>query len=123
MRAFVRIATDELALQGPLSTCLRVVADHLAAPARTTLDRIALIDRDRAPGNHAFDCDEFLQLILSAYALLGDPPAALRKARRVPDGPLPAAERIGVLVSWVRERRAGASSVIYDLWSSTSTYD
>lgn len=124
MRAYVCIVgdapdTDQLELHGPLAGCLGVVADHLAGRARATFDRIATVDRDRARGQHVFDCEELLHLIATAHALLVEPPPTVRRIRRVPDGPLPAAERIGVLLVWLRERRH-AERVAYDLWKRSA---
>jgi hypothetical protein len=121
MRAFIRIAgldaaPDELELHGPLTGCIGVVADHLGGRARATFDRIATLDRDRARGEHAFDCEELLHLIATAHALLVEPPRAVRRHRRVPTGPLPSAERIGLVVVWLRSRRDRAEQVAYDLW-------
>jgi hypothetical protein len=121
MRAFVRCGDAELALHGPLATCIGVIAQHLAGRARETLDRIARIDRERAPGTHTFERDDFMNLVGAAHMLLCDPPQAVRRVRRVAEGPLPAAERIGALLAWLRERTDDV--VIYDLWRSTSLGD
>jgi hypothetical protein len=120
VRAYVSIGTDVHELHGPLATCLRCIAEHLPGSTRETLARIALLDRDRTPGKHAFACGEFFELVAAAHGLLADPPVVVRKARRVPEGPMPAAERIGVLVAWLRDRR-GHPTVVYDLYSSTSS--
>lgn len=119
MRAFVRCGELELALHGPLAACLGVVADLLDARSRTTLDRIALIDRERAPGHHRFERIELLHLAATAHALLVSPPDRVRRLRRVMTGPLPTAERIGTLVTWLRDQCGDA--VVYDLWTSSTT--
>ena len=116
MKAYVRCGDVELALHGPLATTLGVVADHLPSRARATLDRIALIDRERTPGKHDFSRDEMLELVTSAHALLAEPPLPIRRVRRVMTGPLPSAERVAVLASWLREQCG--DGVVYDLWSS-----
>ena len=54
MRAFLRIGDDELVLRGPLAASLVGIAEFVPQRCRTTLDRIARIDRERASGGHAF---------------------------------------------------------------------
>ena len=105
-------------LHRPLAATLAAVADHLPGAARATLDRIARLDRERTPGTHAFEYLELVELIGCAYALLRDPPDPIRRTRRVPRGALPAAERVGILLDWLRERPCEA--VVYDLWGSTA---
>lgn len=119
MRAFVRIDLREHVLHGPLATCFGCVADHLGGRARETFERIARIDRERAPGTHVFDYADFVQLVGAAHMLLSEPPPVVRRARRVLAGPLPAAERIGLLLAWLHE--GGGDHVVYDLWQSHSS--
>jgi hypothetical protein len=116
MRAFLRANRDEHALHGPLTACLAVVADHLGGPSRSTFDRMAKLDRERTPGEHVFDRRELLEMVAMAHALLAAPPDKLRRLRRVPEGPLPTAERIGLLRDWLQA--CCESVVIYDLWRS-----
>ncbi|MBA2543691.1 MAG: hypothetical protein H0V17_28875 [Deltaproteobacteria bacterium] len=118
MKAFMRAAGgDEHALHGPLATSLGVVADHLGGRTRGTYDRIAKLDRERTPGEHAFDRVELLELMIGAHTLLCDPPEPVRKLRRLAAGPHPAARQIGELCDWLRACRD--AEVIYDLWRST----
>jgi hypothetical protein len=117
VRAYVRCGDLELVLHGPLAPVLGAVAELLDHRARTTLARIALIDRERAPGCHAFDRGELLHLVASAHALLADPPAQVRRVRRVMTGPLPAADKIGELAVWLAAR---SGDVVYDLWAHSS---
>jgi hypothetical protein len=125
MRAFLRAKregqVDEHALHGPLTGCLAVVADHLGGSTRTTFDKMAKLDRERTPGEHAFDRRELLELVAMAHALLAAPPDKLRRLRRVPEGPLPTAERIGLLRDWLQV--CCESVVIYDLWRSVRESD
>ncbi|MEO8706901.1 MAG: hypothetical protein ABI867_43140 [Kofleriaceae bacterium] len=120
MRAFIRIDLEVHELHGPLAKSLDCVAAHLPGATRDTLERLARLDRERTPGEHPFSCLELLELVAAAHGLLADPPVAVRKARRVPEGPMPAADRIGELCSWLRERRRHGDAV-YDLYSSTSS--
>jgi hypothetical protein len=114
MRAALRCGGAELELHGPIATTLAVIAGHLGARPKATLDRIARIDRERAPGDHRFERDELLALASAAHALLVDPPSPVRRARRLPDGPHPAAERVAALASWLHAQVG--DTVIYDLW-------
>ena len=124
MRAFLSVvATDgvaEIELTGPLAKMLDPVAAHLASTAKRTLDAIARIDRERARGKHELAFADLLELVAAAHALLSDPPSAVRKFRRIPDGvPHPNTEPVGNVLVWLRERRACAC-VHYDLWSSST---
>ncbi len=47
------------------------------------------------------------------------PPEKVRRMRRVPEGPLPTAGRIGLLRDWLTERPE--QEVTYDLWRSLAT--
>ena len=113
----MRADNDEHALHGPLASCLGVVAEHLGGRSRGTYDRIAKLDRERTPGEHAFDRHELLELLVTAHGLLCDPPSSVRKARRLAAGAHPAATRIGELCDWLRA--CSDAEVIYDLWRST----
>jgi hypothetical protein len=119
VRAYVRISDVEHELHGPLATTLGSVADHLGGRARETFERIARIDRERAPGTHVFAHAEFVELVGAAHQLLCDPPMIVRRTRRVFAGALPAAERVGALLVWLRAHsRSHADEVVYDLWRS-----
>lgn len=122
MFAFVSIVlpdgnVDELQLKGPLASRLLVVADHLGGLAKKTLDRIALLDRERTRGRHEFAATELIELITAAHALLADPPVEIRRSRKLPDGPHPHADHIAPLLAWLVERR-DCPCVHYDLWAS-----
>jgi hypothetical protein len=117
MRAFVRAGQIEHALDRPLCMTLTSVAELLGGRPRATFDRIARLDRERTPGEHAFERIELLELVAAAHSLLADPPDKLRRVRRVLTGPLPAADGIGRLVAWLRER--SDATVTYELWRST----
>lgn len=118
MKAYVRCADLEHALHAPLATTLSVICQVLPARVRPPFDRIAMLDRERTPGEHAFDRVELLDLLVVAHGLLCDPPPPIRKLRRIEIGPLPAADRVGVLRDWLAERVE--VEVIYDLWRSTT---
>ncbi len=122
MRAFFRqpggAPVGEHPLERPLAGTIGCVADHLGTRARGTFDRIAKLDRERTPGEHVFDRGELLELCAAAHALLVDPPAAVRRQRRVMEGPLPGADPIGALASWLGT--CAEAVVIYDLWRSTA---
>jgi hypothetical protein len=106
-------------LPGPLAKLLEPISAHLTSNARKTLEHIARIDRERARGKHELAYVDLLELVAGAHSLLSDPPSAVRKFRRIPDGlPHPSTERIGALLAWLRERRA-CTCVHYDLWSSS----
>ena len=120
MKALLSIATTDgrvetLELHGPLTKVIVPVIDHLGERTRATYDHIARIDRERARGIHELPAAELLHLLTAAHALLADPPAALRRTRRIPDGPHPHAERLAVVLVWLGERRS-ATCVHYDLW-------
>jgi hypothetical protein len=125
VRAFLSVvAADggvaEVELTGPLAKMLDPIAAHLTSTARRTLDAIARIDRERARGKHELAFADLLELVAAAHALLSDPPSAVRKFRRIPDGvPHPNTEHIRNLLVWLRDRRSCAC-VHYDLWSSTT---
>jgi hypothetical protein len=119
MNAFLRAGNAEHALDRPLTQCLLAVADHLGSSVRVTFDRIAKLDRERTPGEHVFDRHELLSLVAVAHALLAQPPEKVRRVRRVPDGPLPTAERMALLRDWLQAQPA--SDVVYDLWRSSTT--
>lgn len=114
MKAYLRCDACEHALAAPLSTVISAICDHLPSRVRQPFDRIARLDRERAPGEHTFDRLELVELVVVAHGLLLDPPLPIRKLRRIAVGPLPAAERIGVLRDWLLAR--GEPEVIYDLW-------
>ena len=95
---------------------MTAICDHLGGRSRATFDRIAKLDREKTPGEHAFDRLELLELIVTAHGLLCDPPLTIRKLRRIAVGPLPAAERIAELRDWLVV--CVQSEVIYDLWRS-----
>lgn len=116
MKAYVRCGEVEHALVAPVSTVFGPICDHLGGRSRSTFERIAKLDRERTPGEHAFDRLELLELVLAAHSLLCDPPMPVRKLRRVAEGPLPSADRIGELCEWLRAQRE--AQVIYDLWRS-----
>jgi hypothetical protein len=119
MKAYLRAGDAEHALHEPLSRCLLAVADHLGSSVRVTFDRIAKLDRERTPGEHVFDRHEMLQLVAVAHALLAQPPDKVRRLRRVAEGPLPTAERIGLLRDWLQQ--CSQELVVYDLWRSLAT--
>lgn len=116
MKAFIRAGDAEHALSDPLSRCLLAVADHLGSSVRITFEKIAKLDRERTPGEHVIDRHELLQLVAVAHALLAQPPEKVRRVRRVPDGPLPTADRIGLLRDWLQTRPE--TDIVYDLWKS-----
>ena len=118
MRAYVSIGADVIELRGPLAMTLAVVAAHLPVPARATLERIARLDRERTPGEHELDRAELLELIAAAHALLADPPASVRKQRRLATGSLPGTDAIHALAGWLAT--CGSTVVIYDLWRSAA---
>jgi hypothetical protein len=122
MFAFVSIILpdgniDEIQLKGPLASRLLVVAEHLGGCAKKTLDRLALLDRERTRGRHEFPAADFVELITAAHALLADPPVEIRRSRKLPDGPHPHADHIAPLLTWLAERH-GCTCVHYDLWTS-----
>jgi hypothetical protein len=121
MKAFVRAPGGDCqhALHGPLSACIAPVADVLGGVARATFDKISKLDRERTPGEHVFDRHELLQLVAVAHALLAQPPDKVRRLRRVPEGPLPTAERIGLLRDWLQT--VAEPEVVYDLWRSNDS--
>ena len=119
MKAYIRCGEVEHALHAPLGTTLSTICDHLNGRSRTTFERIAKLDRERAPGEHSFERVELLDLAISAHGLLIDPPIAIRKLRRLAVGPMPAADRIGELRDWLHARSDVV--VIYDLWRSISS--
>ncbi len=116
MKAYVRAGEVEHALIAPLGAALNAICTHLGGRSRATFDRIAKLDRERAPGEHRFDRLELLELIVAAHGLLCDPPIPIRKLRRIAVGPLPAATQVAELRDWL----AGCAhpEVIYDLWKS-----
>ena len=116
MKAYVRAGQLEHALDKPLCLTIGCVADHLGGRARQTFDRIARLDRERAPGEHAFERGELLELVVAAHALLGEPPDKVRRLRRVTSGRLHGADAIGELATWLRACRD--ETVVYDLWRS-----
>jgi hypothetical protein len=116
MKAYVRCGELEHALAAPIATVLSSICDHLGGRPRVTFERIAKLDRERTPGEHAFDRLELLELVVSAHGLLCDPPLPIRKLRRVAAGPLPAADRIAELRDWLHAR--AEAEAIYDLWRS-----
>ncbi len=118
MKAYLRCGAVEHALHAPLATTLSAICDHLSGRPRTTFERIAKLDRERAPGEHSFERGELLELAISAHGLLCDPPLPVRKLRRLAVGPMPAADRIGELRDWLHARSDVV--VIYDLWRSIS---
>jgi len=115
MRAYFRAGGVEHALDKPLASLLACVRDHLGGATRATFERIVVLDRERAPGEHLFDRGELLALIAAAHGLLVDPPPAVRRQRRVREGALPAAEPIGALAVWLARVD---TDVVYDLWRS-----
>jgi hypothetical protein len=123
MRAFISIVSadgnvDELEIKGPLASRLLVIADHLTNPCKKTLDRLALLDRERTRGRHEFAAHDFVELIATAHALLADPPVEIRKTRKLADGPHPHAEHVAPLLAWLVERKGSCACVHYDLWVS-----
>ena len=96
---------------------MTAICDHLPARVRPSFDRIAKLDREKTPGEHAFDRLELLELIVTAHGLLCDPPMPIRKLRRIAIGPLPAAEGIAELRDWLA--LCAQQEVIYDLWRSS----
>jgi len=121
VRAYFRAGGIEHALDRPIVALVSCIADHLNGRARTIYDRLAVLDRERTPGEHEIDRLELLELVTSAHALLADPPTAVRKLRRLPVGPHPAAAPIGELSVWLRARVEAC--VVYDLWRSSATLD
>lgn len=119
MKAYVRCGDGEHELIAPLGSAFKPISDHLPSRVRVPFDRIALLDRERTPGEHCFDRLELLELLIAAHELLRDPPSPIRKLRRVEVGPLPAADQIGELCAWLRAR--AEAEVVYDLWRSMQT--
>ncbi len=116
MKAYVRCGEVEHALIAPLGATLGTICDHLGGRSRSTFDRIAKLDRERTPGEHPFDRVELLELLVTAHDLLRDPPLPIRRLRRIASGPLPGADRVGVLRDWLSDR--AESEAVYDLWKS-----
>jgi hypothetical protein len=119
MKAFVRAGDTEHALHGPLSQCLLAVSDHLGSGVRSRSSFAIRSNVTRTPGEHVFDRHELLQLVAVAHALLAQPPEKVRRMRRVPEGPLPTAERIGLFRDWLTSQPG--AEVIYDLWRSSTS--
>jgi len=111
---------ETLELHGPLTKVIVPVIDHLGERTRATYEHISRIDRERARGVHELPAADLLQLVAAAHALLADPPAALRRTRRLPDGrPHPHAERLAAVLVWLGERKT-ARCVHYDLWCTSA---
>jgi hypothetical protein len=115
VQAYLRHAVREHVLSGPLGAQLSSLSGHLDGRARATLDVVARIDRERTRGGHAFERVEIVHLLVTAHGLFADPPAALRQARRLADGPHPAARAFGDTVAWLREC-LDAHPIVYDLY-------
>lgn len=126
MKAYLSVVLGdqlvELELHGPLAKELDPIAAHLTAGPRRTLEAIARIDRERARGKHELAFPELFELVAAAYALLADPPTAVRRFRRIPEGaPHPHAERVAPVVAWLRDTCKACTCVHYDLWTSSAT--